>query len=244
VKKKLERELIEDIMQDKQSTQRTQHILEQLEDLSTYPQEPAPDVLRQITEFIVGLQEPYRAMGLKKIAEHIVSNMSLHVLALMVTFQQKAEEEGISLENRDEAIEHIKPVAFEILDKLSKGISIQSLDDIVALNNISVGLQTLSQSDSAEEAQSWLYELPAIYYRQLTQENLLVNVHIPEMKSSNVILSQAPPHFSWISFDTTQGIVLSGTGATQVTIHAEKEEAPIEVLVSLESDTMAVSYAA
>src|SRR5713101_2925626 len=173
-------------MQNDQLLLRTQRIIEHLEDLWDYPQEPSPDVLRQITEFVVGLQEPYKTIGLKKIAEHTISNMSLHILATMATFQQKAEEEGIRSEDRQETLAHVQPETFRILHELSKPVSVRSLDDLAALTNITVSLQTLSQNDSAEAAQSWLYELPTMYYRQLTQENLVVNVHSLEWKSAGV----------------------------------------------------------
>jgi len=173
-------------MQNDQELLRTQRIIEHLADQWRYPQEPSPEELRHITEFVIGLQEPYRTIGLEKIAEHTISNMSLHILALMATFQQKAEQEGILPEDRKETFDHIQPGAFGILRELGKHISVQSLDDLAALTNITVSLQTLSRSDTAEAAQSWLYELPTIYYRQLTQESLMVSVHVLEMGSADV----------------------------------------------------------
>ena len=78
-------------MQDDQLSLRNQHIIEHLEKLWQTPQEPSLDILKQIIEFVVGLEEPYQTIGSKKIAEHAISNMSLHILSLMATFQQKAE---------------------------------------------------------------------------------------------------------------------------------------------------------
>jgi len=195
-------------MQNGQELLRTQRIIEHLAELWRYPQEPSPDELRHITEFVIGLQEPYRTIGLEKIAEHVLSNMSLHILALMATFQQKAEQEGISTEDRKETFEHIQPQAFRILDELSKCVSVRSLDDLAALTSITVSLQTLSQHDSAEAAQSWLYELPTMYYRQLTQESLVVSVHGIGRVSADV---------NWIPYNVAAtGLIVLGTGQTQI----------------------------
>src|SRR5260370_16806611 len=163
-------------MQNDQSLPRTQRIIEHLEGLWRCPQEPSPNELRQITEFIVSLQEPYRSTGLEIIARHTVSNMSLHILALMATFQQKAEQEAISTEDRKETFEHIQPEAFRILDELSKHVSVRSLDVLAALTNITVSLQTFSQNDSPQPAQSWLSTFPTLNYPQLAKEILVVKV--------------------------------------------------------------------
>jgi len=231
-------------MQNDQSLLRTQRIIEHLEGLWQCPQEPSPNELRQITEFIVSLQEPYRSTGLEIIARHTVSNMSLHILALMATFQQKAEQEAISPEDRKETFEHIQPEVFRILDELSKHVSVRSLDDLAALTNITVSLQTLSQNDSAEAAQSWLYELPTMYYRQLTQENLVVNVHSLEWKSAGVRLSQPLHPINWTSYDITGNFVLLGTGRVQVAISSEKVVAPIEVPIHVEPSKIINSHTA
>lgn len=211
-------------MQNSQELLRTQRIIEHLAELWRYPQEPSPDELRHITEFVIGLQEPYRTIGLEKIAEHTISNLSLHILALMATFQQKAEQEGISAEARQETFDQIQPEAFRILDQLSKHVSVESLDDLVALTNITVSLQTLSRSDTAEAAQSWLYELPTIYYRQLTQESLMLSVRDLKGESDGI---------NWIPFNAGTGVVLSETGQTQAIISPEKD-APIKVPIHLD----------
>ncbi len=61
---------------------------------------------------------------------------------------------------------------------ISRHIIIRSIDDLVTLSNITFSLYTLSQIDSAEEAQNWMYELPELYYRQLKQEHLVANLQI------------------------------------------------------------------
>ncbi len=75
---------------------RNQRVLEYLEDLWKRPHMPSQEDLKRISEFVVSLPEEYRSVGLTTIANHFVNNMSLHMLELMATFQQKAEQEGIS----------------------------------------------------------------------------------------------------------------------------------------------------
>jgi hypothetical protein len=211
-------------MQNSQELLRTQRIMEHLAELWRYPQEPSPDELRHITEFVIGLQEPYRTIGLEKIAEHTISNMSLHILALMATFQQKAEQEGIRTEDRKETFDHIQPVAFGILRELGKNISVQSLDDLAALTNITVSLQTLSRHDSAEAARSWLYELPTMYYRQLTQE-MVVRVQVFESVSVSVSAS-----INWIPFnEAATGFLVPGIGPTQMAMLPKSVEVPVNL---------------
>ena len=64
----------------------------------------------------------------------------------------------------------------ELSSDVLKRLTIRSLDDLVTLSNITFSLRTLSQADSAEEAQNWMYELPVLYSRQLAQEHLVTNL--------------------------------------------------------------------
>jgi hypothetical protein len=239
-------------MQDNQSPQRIHHIIRELEELWQYPHEPSTDDLTKITEFIVSLQEPYKTIGLQKIAEHTISNISLHILAIMALFQQKATEEGISPQNRDETFNQINPKAFQILDELNKHFSINSLDELVALSNITIGLQTLSQVNTASEAQSWLYELPTMYYQQLKQENLVVNA---TPVRPMVFVGKETPFISpanWLTYDTVYlsqhagpSYVISSPGASAVpfAVFGSPIE-PIEVKVILEPGKKTPSRAA
>ncbi|HYK86585.1 MAG TPA: hypothetical protein VEV19_14540 [Ktedonobacteraceae bacterium] len=160
-------------MRNEQKPSSSQLILEHLEDLWRGLNEPSPVILRRIVEFIATLEEPHRSASFKIIAEHFISHMGLHILDLMTTFQQKAEEENISLANQQETLNHVLQEAPVIFEELIKRISLQSLDDMAALSNISVELQALSSSETAEDAQSWLYELPSMFYRLLAQEKLI-----------------------------------------------------------------------
>ena len=160
-------------MKNKEIPVRAQSIMEHLENSWKLPQELSPENLRHITELIISLQEPYRSVGLRIIAEYIVNDMSLHILDMMSTFQRKAEEEGISSEERDETFDTILPETFQILDELTMHVSVQSLDNIATLSNITMALQESTDTTSASEAQSLLYEIPTMYYNQLTHEHLV-----------------------------------------------------------------------
>src|SRR5260370_18939465 len=99
-------------MQNDQSLLRTQRIIEHLEGLWRCPQEPSPHELRQITEFIVSLEEPYRSTGLEIIAKHTVSNMSLHILALIATSQENPQQHAINTATRKRTSELYLTKAF------------------------------------------------------------------------------------------------------------------------------------
>lgn len=169
-----EEESVGSIMKSKEMSVRTQNILEHLEKTWELPQELSPENLRYITELVMRLQEPYRATGLKVVAGHIINDMSLHILNILSTFQRKSETEGISLEERDETFDATVSEIFQILNELTKHVSVQSLDEVAILSNITISLQTASETTLAIEAQSLLYELPTMYYSQLVQEHLIV----------------------------------------------------------------------
>jgi hypothetical protein len=174
---------------------RTKRIINHLEDKLQLLQMPSPYGLSQVMAFITGLQDPWyeadRIAVLKRIAEYVVSTMNIHMLNLLAIFKEKAEEEGIRSEDREETLNYVLPVITRVTGEVSTRLSVQSLDDLAALINITVRLQVLSRTDSADEAQNWLYELPAMYQRQLTNEDLQV--------------TQYPSHFTSWSSNTTTG---------------------------------------
>jgi hypothetical protein len=105
--------------------------------------------------------------------------MQLHLLALMAIFQKRAEQEGISLQECQATLNDTLPEAFQTLKALSTHLSVRSLDELAALNNITIALYTLSEAETAEEAQRWLYELPTVYSQKLRQAGLLLDVQRP-----------------------------------------------------------------
>lgn len=160
-------------------SERTQHLVKYLEQLWQRPQVPSSEMLNHIVEFIVRFSEPhklYQTLALTKIAESLVDHMSLHFIDIMATFEQKAEQEGIDREERDAILSGVFAEVFPEMMGLGKHLTIQSIDDLVVLGNITFGLYKLSQVDSAEDAQSWMFELPVLYRRQLAQERLLTSI--------------------------------------------------------------------
>ncbi len=157
---------------------RTQQLINHLEALWKRPYQSSPEMLRRVIEFLAQLPEPYQALGITKIAEYLVSNMSLHFLDILATFQQKAEGEGIDREERVQTLRGIMPELFPEMMGISKQVFIRTLDDLITLSNITFSLYTLSQVNTAEDAQGWMYELPVLYRRQLVQERLITNLQV------------------------------------------------------------------
>ncbi len=157
---------------------RTQQLINHLEALWKRPYQSSPEMLRRVIEFLAQLPEPYQALGITKIAEYLVSNMSLHFLDIIATFQQKAEGEGIDREERVQTLRGIMPELFPEMMGISKQVFIRTLDDLITLSHITFSLYTLSQVNTAEDAQGWMYELPVLYRRQLVQERLITNLQV------------------------------------------------------------------
>lgn len=152
---------------------RTQQLINYLEDLWKRPHEPSSDMLKRITGLLSQLPEPYQALAMTKIAQYFVSRMGLHFLDLMAIFKREAVNEGTDVEECIQVLNGIIPELFSEMMGMSKHIHLRSLDDLVTLTNITFGLYTLSHVDTAEEAQGWMYELPVVYWRQLSQEHLI-----------------------------------------------------------------------
>jgi len=167
---------------------RSQQLISYLEDLWKRPYKPSPEILKRIIEFLTQFPESYQMLGMTKIAEYLASSMSLHFLDIMAVFQQKAENEGMSREERIQTIQGVMPELFPEMMGISKQVLIRSLDDLVTLSNITFSLYTLSQVDTAEEAQSWMYELPVLYWRQLTQERLITNIQVQWTVTNNATI--------------------------------------------------------
>ncbi len=155
------------------SSLRTQRILEHLEQQVSRSHEPSHENFKRIIESVLTIPETYKAIGLTTIAEHFVNGMEMHLLELIAIFEEKAEIEGISKREYQVTLQDVLPEAFQTLAALKKQLTIASLDELAALNNITIRLYTLSISETATEAQQWLYELPATYLRQLHQADLL-----------------------------------------------------------------------
>lgn len=177
-------------MEGNDRTQRNQRIVEHLQKAWQSLHITSSAEIVRISEFIMGLQEPYKSAAMRVVAEHVASTMNLHLLNLMATFQKNAQQEDILLEDCQETFKQILPEAFRAINNINRHISIHSLDNLVALGNITGSLQTLSNTTSAEEAQSWLYELPGVYYRQLKQEHFIAKDFIDWTQGEKLATSE------------------------------------------------------
>src|SRR5260370_42509696 len=101
-------------MEGNDITTRDQRLIEHLQNSWQSFQELAPQQLADISRFMLGLEEPYRNAALNVIAKHMVSTMSLHILSLMNTFQNNAEQDDILPEDCKETFELILPKNFRI----------------------------------------------------------------------------------------------------------------------------------
>jgi hypothetical protein len=162
-------------MENQELSPRTQRIIEHLRDRWQRPYQPSVDQIQRITELTTHLSEQYSITGLRVISEHILNNMYLHILDLIAVFQHTSEQEGFSPEDCQEILDDTLPGIFYILENLNKHIVISSFDDVAVLTNITISLQMLSRADTAENALTWLYELPRIYPQRLQKEELLSN---------------------------------------------------------------------
>ncbi len=130
---------------------------------------------RPLIELIVSLDEEDRTAWLTEIAKHLANILCQHFLEMLVIFAQRAEQEEIDLEEREGTFHDTLEASFPLMLGLSSNISIQSLNDLLTLSNITVGLYRLSHVDSAERAQRWMYKLPKQYRSQLAQAHLIIN---------------------------------------------------------------------
>lgn len=192
--------------------QRTQRILEHLEQQLRRPHEPSHENFQRIIEVVLNIPDAYKSTGLTTVAEHFVNGMEMHLLELVALFKENAELEGISREEFQATLQDVLPEAFQTLAILRKQIRITTLDELAALNNITIKLYTLSRSDTAIEAQQWLYEVPATYVRQLRQARLLkeeqsIDKRVPdEEKGSSSHFTKWSPSYTSNLSKSKQGI--------------------------------------
>jgi hypothetical protein len=212
--------------QKQEISQRTQNLLDSLKDVWERLQKLPHENMQSILEIAARFPEPYSAPVLQSIAEKLVSSMAIHYLDILATFSQKAGQEGFDVEEQVATITESMAELLPILTGLSSRLAVRTLDDVATLAAITVGLYGLSHTESAEQAQHWLYVLPRQYVEQLAQEHLLatpsfqfsVTVHLantparaelPKVQVSFAdSTAQLAPHHSQLT-------VPSATAATQ-----------------------------
>ncbi len=146
----------------------SQQLVERIEELWENTSLPSPDDLKQI---LATLPEPYKTMGIQAIAEQFVNTIQLHLLQTIARFYQQAENEGIDAKERDETLKDVELNTYQLMT-LNKQLTINSLERLLRLGEITASVQELSQCDNAEEAQRWMYKLPNIYRVRLEKERL------------------------------------------------------------------------
>lgn len=187
---------------------RMSRILEHFKNLWQQPHELSVEVLEKI---IVGLPEEGGDAGIETITEYLVNFLKLHFLDIVATFQQKAVEEGMGVAERDEIVRDAMTESFQTVQKLGKLLSVQTVGELLLLSNITFGLYALSQSETAEKAQGWIYKLPKIYRNRLEREHLIADrIQATVMVSAIATKSQAywstalSPSTNW----TVQSVVI------------------------------------
>jgi len=193
------------VMQREQLSPRNQRLLEHLESVWQRQKSLPPDALKHITRLVISFPEEHKAAGLRMLADDVISSMRLHLLGLVEAFKRYAEQEDISLEDRDETLQDTLPEIFNTIKKIDEQLTVRSLDDLTALVNITVSLQSVSQARSADEAQSSLYELASLYYKRLVEEGLLVDAQKTEQDVVSMWHRPVAPFSAWVYFDGHPG---------------------------------------
>jgi hypothetical protein len=178
---------------------REQQLISHLETVWKNSYKPSPEVFKRIIEFLLQLPEPYQRLGMTRIAENIASSMGLHFMDLMARFQSKAKLAGMEQEEIGETLTGAIAEFFPEMMGIGKQIQVKSLDDLVTLSNIIFSLYTLSQTDAVEDMQSWIYELPTLYQRQLSQERLMTNMQFQLTVTQTATIKNYSVFASWNS---------------------------------------------
>jgi len=185
-------------------TIRDQNVIEHFKNACENFQEISPELLADISKFIISLEDSHKNTALKMIADYIVSTMKMHILSLMTTLQNNAEQDDIWPEHCKETIEQVLPEAFRLLNG---DIAIQSLDELYTLAHITGSLQTLSITTSAAMAQNWLYDLVSMYHEEL--EEHFENRMDKKMEASGPVNSEKKCTFVGILKDTKPNAIYS-----------------------------------
>jgi hypothetical protein len=227
-------------MQNTQTSPRTQRTLKHLEERWEALQPPSSDVFKRVLVLLTDLQAPQEdAAALKKVAEYIVSTMNLHLFNMLAIFRENAELEGISVQVREKTLADVLPEIISLTDEINKRLSIQSLDDLAALVNITVALELLSESDTADDAQNWLYEVPVLYHGRLQQEQLLADA--PAAVKQYQVVHCIQRSVSWLSSHTHKGSKHSATSKAHTVPTATSVPSPTYIRAPLKPDNTPIA---
>jgi hypothetical protein len=158
------------VKEDKSISPRTKRLLEHFEEIWKMPHEISLEDLKRI---ITSLPDVHQFMGIEAVAQHLVSIMKLHFLDIVATFYEKSEEEGINTSERDEIVNDAMTESLQGIQQIERQLAVHSIHDLVLLANITFGLYALSQVESAETSERWIYNIPRMYRERLDQEHLV-----------------------------------------------------------------------
>jgi hypothetical protein len=153
---------------------RKEHLVKQI---SHHLQDATEPSFEDLVETIVALPESALQQFIEAIAARMVNTMSLHLfLDLVPTFSQNAAEEDIDREEVAEVLSDKDVLAGtqQLLD-LHKRLAVHSLDELLRIEQITRGLQSLSNVTTAYDAERWLYQLSAVYQNKLKYEHLITD---------------------------------------------------------------------
>lgn len=160
-----------------------QHLREQIQKYLSDTPIPSPEEIKQL---LSSLPASYQEMAIHTIAEQFVAAMKFRLLQMAANFYQRAEDEDIDARERDATLQDVETDICNIVS-LTQRLNVDTLKNLFKLGKITASAGDLSQYNNAEEAQGWLYDLPAIYQGRLEQE------HLVEKQFSAVIASSSNP---------------------------------------------------
>ena len=127
---------------------------------------------KDLRKMLLSLPDKYRNMAIQAVAEYLTNSMKLHLLQTATIFYQHAEEDGIGMKECEATLQDVEADAYSVME-LNQSLSVHTYKDLFKLGKITASIQGLGESDTAEDAQNWLYNLPAIYSGRLEREHLI-----------------------------------------------------------------------
>lgn len=140
-------------------------------------QDPTEPSFDNLVEAIMALPDASLQQFIQVIAEYMFNTMLRHFfLNLVPTFSQHAAEEEIDQEEVSEVLSDKEVLAgMQQLSGLNKRLAAHSLDQLLRIEQITRGLQGLSDVKTAYDAKRWIYQLSSVYQNKLKHEHLITD---------------------------------------------------------------------
>jgi hypothetical protein len=156
-----------------------------VEELEKYWQDIYNLSPRDLRQVLLALPNKYKTMAIQAVTEYLANSMKVHLLHTAAIFCQQAEDEGVDAKERAATLEDVEADVCSIME-LSQSLSVRTYKDLLKLGKIAASVQGLGESDTAEDAQNWLYNMPAIYSGRLKREHLIKPVSEKERWLQNL----------------------------------------------------------